>query len=181
MDKKQKPAHVESISKEVYYARQPIVHVGSSEMGFLKEKVFENERKRVRLCAHKNEEDILHEMFVVYLKETYVKPNKHIKKEESLHILEGAADFVFFDEQGNVIDVVPLGDYASGRQFYCRIPESVYHTWLIRSKVLVVHETILGPFRRSDTVFAPWAPDEGNLTGINNFTQEIERKMKKYL
>ena len=37
-------------------------------------------------------------MFVVYTSSTYMRPNKH-PKEESLHILKGYADFVFFDQE----------------------------------------------------------------------------------
>src|SRR3989338_2671222 len=166
-----------AISKEVYVADERIVNLGAKEIEFLKSQVYQNERKRVRLCAHKNVEDKLHEMFVVYVKETYVRSNKHIKKEESLHIIEGAADFVFFDEEGNITNVVPLGNYSSGRQFYCRIPESVYHTFIIRSDIIVIHESTPGPFRREDTVFASWAPEEGDRIRVEKFMNELEKKV----
>lgn len=168
-------------NEEVYVADQPVVNVGRSDVEFLRERVPATVRKRVRLCAHKDVEDRLHEMFVVYVKETYVRPNKHLGKDESLHIVEGVADFVFFDDAGRVTKVVPLGGYGSGRPFYCRIPESVYHTWVIRSDAIVVHESTPGPFRRPDTVFAPWAPEEGDATGIENFmaalAAEIEHRL----
>ena len=163
------------LTPEAYAADEAIVHLGREEIAFLKAKVHENERKRVRVCAHKNAEDKLHEMFVIYSKETYIRPNKHLNhKDESLHILEGAADFIFLDEQGELIKAVPLGDYSTGRQVYCRIPETIYHTFIIHSDFLVIHETIPGPFIRSDTVFAPWAPVENDLVSVQKYMKKLE-------
>jgi cupin fold WbuC family metalloprotein len=169
---------MKATNEEVYVADQPVVNVGRSDVEFLRERVHGNARKRVRLCAHKETDDKLHEMFVVYVKETYIKPNKHLGKDESLHILEGLADLVFFDDEGNVTDVVSLGEYSSGRQFYCRIPESVYHTLLIRSDMIAIHESTPGPFNRADTIFAPWAPEEGDIAAVRRFTERLEESAR---
>ena len=155
--------------QEVFVADEHIVSIGKKEMDFLKETVHQTDRKRVRLCAHKDTENTLHEMFVVYMDMTYVKPNKHIGKDESLHILEGQADFIFFDEEGNITEIVPLGDYHSGRQFYIRVPAHIYHTIVMKSATLVIHEVTPGPFRREDTVWAPWAPQETDAADVQAF------------
>lgn len=168
------------LSPEAYVVDASIVAVGPSEIAFLKDKVLKSPRKRTRLCAHTSTEDKLHEMFVVYTGSTYVRPNLHCGKDESLHILEGRADFVFFDEHGNVTEVVRLGDSASGLPFYCRVPAEIYHTVLMRSDRLVIHEATPGPFRREDTLWASWAPTEDDLAGVEEFnrrmTAEIERR-----
>lgn len=155
--------------QEVFVADEPIVSIGRKEIEFLKQSVQTTDRKRVRLCTHRELENTLHEMFVVYMDMTYVKPNKHLHKDESLHILEGEADFIFFDEQGKIIEIVPLGAYDSGRQFYIRVPAFVYHTIIMRSERLVIHEATPGPFRREDTVWAPWAPTETDTAGVVSF------------
>jgi cupin fold WbuC family metalloprotein len=160
-------------AEEVFVADQPLVSVGRKEMDFLKRTVHETARKRVRLCAHRELENALHEMFVVYMSMTYVKPNKHLGKDESLHILEGEADFFFFDEQGEIVSIIPLGDYRSGRQFYIRVPASVYHTIVMRSETLVIHEATPGPFRREDTIWAPWAPAEDDVPAVNRFMNRL--------
>jgi cupin fold WbuC family metalloprotein len=159
--------------QEVFVADEHVVSVGKKEMDFLKKTVHETDRKRVRLCAHKDIENTLHEMFVVYMSMTYVKPNKHIGKDESLHILEGEADFVFFDEQGKITAIIPLGDYNSGRQFYIRVPAFVYHTIIMKSETLVIHEVTPGPFRREETVWAPWAPQETHVTAVEEFMNRL--------
>ena len=147
------------ITKETYFCDEAVGKIGEVEIDFLKSKVPHNPRARARMCFHKDTNAALQEMFVVYVPETYNRPNKH--QVESLHILEGAADFIFFDENGKVTQVLPLGDRGSGKQSYCRIPEQVYHTLFIRTPAIVIHEARLGPFQKADTIFAPWSPEEG--------------------
>ncbi len=169
------------ISEEVYFADQPVVYLGPSDIEFLRENVEKTVRQRTRLCTHKGPEDGLHEMFVVYTNNTYMRPNKH-PKDESLHILGGQADFVFFDNDGNVTDVLQLGNAASGRPFYCRVPREIYHTVLIRSERLAIHEGLSGPFRRdTTTVFAPWAPEETDLEGVRVFSKRLEAEVARSL
>ena len=165
---------VRRISPEVYFANEPIVVVGPDEMSFLGDNVQSTERKRTRLCAHQDTEEKLHEMFVVYTSSTYMRPNKH-PKDESVQILAGSADFVFFDPDGNVTEVLQMGDQASGLPFYCRVPREVYHTMLMRSERVALHEGLSGPFRKdSTTIFAPWAPLETDAPGIKKFSARIE-------
>ena len=166
---------IREISKEVFYADEPLVNVGRQDIEFLKARVGDTEHKRIRLCAHKDVEDDLHEMFIVLSKETYIRPAKHLGKAESLHVVEGRADAVFFDERGSITQVIPLGDYSSGLRFYYRIGEPVYHTLLIRSDPFIFHETTRGPFRRADTVFAPWAPDERDVAAVGEYMERLAR------
>jgi cupin fold WbuC family metalloprotein len=170
---------MQKLNSEVYFANQPIVAIGAEEIRFLESNVHSNERKRARLCAHQSPEESLHEMFVVYTDSTYMRPNKH-PKHESLHILKGHADFVFFDHEGNVTEVVQLGDPQSGRPFYCRVPDETYHALLMRSEFLVIHEGLTGPFRSdSTTIFAPWAPAEDDLPGIRAFSKRVEAEVAR--
>lgn len=160
------------ISKEVFYTDESLANVGRGEIEFLKARVGHTGHKRIRLCVHKDVEDDLHEMFVVLSKETYIRPAKHIGKAESLHVIEGRADAVFFDEGGRITQVIPLEDYSCGQRFYYRIDQPVYHTLLVRSNHFIFHETTRGPFRRSDTVLAPWAPEEGDAA-VGDYTKRL--------
>ena len=94
-------------------------------------------------------------MLIVHEKGSWVPPHKHLGKDESIHVVEGSALLVSFTEEGEVSATVQLGQSGV---FYCRLPSGIYHTLLIDSDWLVFHETTLGPFDRSQTVFAPWAP-----------------------
>lgn len=167
------PLAMNRTGEEVFYAADKIVSVGKKEIDILKKTVSETARKRIRLCAHKKDDDLLHEMFVVYMDMTYVKPNLHVNKDESLHILEGEADFIFFDDAGNIVSIVPLGDKNSGRQFYIRVPAFVYHTIVMKSERLVIHEATPGPFNRADTLWAPWGADEKDLPAVDAFMNKL--------
>lgn len=49
----------------------------------------------------------------------------------------------------------------------------MYHTLLINSPVFVFHEITGGPFRREDTLFAPWAPTEDQPEAVAEFTRGL--------
>jgi len=55
--------------------------------------------------------------------------------------------------------------------------EPVFHTLIIRSDVLVFHETTNGPFDRKDTVFAPWAPEDDDVDSVSIFMADLDRKI----
>jgi cupin fold WbuC family metalloprotein len=118
-------------------------------------------------------------MFIVHKKDTYIRPHKHLHKTESVYIIEGSADIVIFDDIGGIVEVIRMGDYSSGRKFYYRLAEPIYHTLLIASELLVFHEITNGPFRRSDTVFAPWAPEDCDIAGQSEFMRRLVHDISK--
>jgi cupin fold WbuC family metalloprotein len=166
-------------SPEVRYATCPIVLVDAADITRLKADAQNNPRRRIRLCAHYGVDDRLHEMVIVHTKDAYVRPHKHLGKSESFHVIEGEVDVVVFDEGGAVTDVIPMGSFASGRPFFYRIAAPLFHTLLIRSEVLVFHETTGGPFRRADTVFAPWAPEDGDVAAVSRFLADLEAQLAR--
>lgn len=172
---------VKRVSDEVFFGDDQIVKVGHRDIGFLKEKAECNRRKRIRLCAHKNVNDALHEMFIVHKKDAYIRPHKHPNKIESFHLIEGLVNVIVFDEAGNIIEIIRMGDYLSGSRFYYRISDPYYHTLLISSDFLVFHEVTNGPFKKSDTIFPPWAPDETDLDGVKGFMDRLSRTVDKIL
>ncbi len=161
------------LNKEVWHASEDLITVSSVDMATLKQKVLQNERKRIRLCCHKDINDGLHEMLIIHTKGAYVRPHKHLNKSESLHVIEGIVDVVLLDEQGEIAEVIAMGDYVSGRKFYQRIDTPRFHTFIIHSEFLVFHETTKGPFQKSDTVFAPWAPKENDAAAIQAYKKHL--------
>jgi len=169
---------MKKINNEVFYASDEIIKISKEDIEFLKQKALKNKRKRCRLCTHKDVNDKIHEMIIVHTKETYVRPHKHLNKSESFHIIEGSADIVIFDEKGKITQAIPMGDYSSGKKFYYRMTKPYYHTLLIKSDILVFHEITNGPFKREDTVFAPWSPKDDDKEGVKNFMRELRGKLK---
>jgi len=169
------------LSQEVIFANDKIVIVNREDIEILKNKSKRNKRKRIRLCSHQNLNDTTHEMIIVHAKDTYVRPHKHIKKSESFHLIEGRADVVIFNDDGEIITFVRMSDYSSAHAFYYRISDALYHTLLIRSDLLVFHESTSGPFKKADTVFAPWAPEENaGQTLINEFMRRLNSSAEHY-
>lgn len=168
------------VNDEVFYIEDPLVLMGGPEVQFLKEKIGGTQRRRIRLCAHASTEDAVHEMFVTLTKESYIRPHKHLNKSESFHVMEGSLDLVVFDEAGAVVNVIPLSDRSSGGSFYFRFTKPLYHTVHVASDLVVFHETTSGPFKKSDTIFAPWSPDEGDAAAREIFMKELAGTVERY-
>ena len=167
------------LNSEVLVANGALTQVGRADIELLKKKAAENPRRRSRICAHRGNEDRIHEMLIVLAADCYIRPHKHFGKSESLHLIEGSASAVFFDDAGAVTEVVPLGDYPSRHPFYYRLEVPRFHTLLIHSAFLVFHETTNGPFNRADTAFASWSPEETDLAGRQLFMKHLAEAVRK--
>ena len=156
-------------NEEVLFASDSIVKIDAFDISELKYKAKQNPRKRIRICAHKDTKDSIHEMLIVHEKSCYVRPHKHASKTESFHIIEGKADIILFHEDGTIDQVISMGDIASGLKFFYRLPPFRYHTLLIHSDVLVFHEITNGPFKLEDTIWAPWSPKETDIDAVSQY------------
>jgi len=172
---------MKKVSEEIFYPEESIVTANQSDIEFLKSQALNNKRKRSRLCTHKDVNDALHEMLIIHENDTYVRPHKHIGKSESFHIIVGTVDVIIFNEQGDIIKVVSLGEYKSGGAFYCRIAQEAYHTVIITSQTAVFHEVTNGPFKKNDCVFAPWAPSEENQEAVLEYSRDLIKRKESIL
>lgn len=171
--------NLKEINEEVFYLRDAITKVNHKDIEFLKNKATDNKRKRVRACSHKGVEDSLHEMLIVHAKGAYIRPHKHINKIESFHMIEGRLKVVIFNETGEILEVINMGDYDSGETFYYRLSESYFHTVVPISDFVVFHETTNGPFRRSDMVFASWSPAEDEFEKQKDYLKELTAELAR--
>jgi cupin fold WbuC family metalloprotein len=162
---------------EVLYSKDDITTADQSDIEHFKQLSSHNLRKRIRLCTHLSQDDLLHEMLIVHEKSCYVRPHKHPGKSESTHIIEGLVDVVLFDDEGRIESVISMGDYTSGKTFYYRMATPIFHSLIIRSAVLVFHETTNGPFDRNATLFAPWAPEDADVNSVVTFMSDLDRRV----
>jgi cupin fold WbuC family metalloprotein len=167
------------ISEAVYVAEESVVRVTRSHIEWLKDQVAETQRRRVRLCAHKSGADSLHEMLIVLDGAGYVRPHRHRNKSESFHVVEGQLSVVLLAEDGQVREVIRLGEYGSGRPFFYRLEEPVYHTVVVESASAVIHETTNGPFDRTETEFAPWAPAEEEADASRSYLDGLRMAVRR--
>lgn len=171
---------LEKLSDEIFVAREPIVFIGDEEIAFLKERAGVSDRQRARICAHKTPDDPLHEMFIALTSRSYVRPHRHRAKSESFHVVEGQVDVVLLDDAGDISGVIELGAAGTGRSRYYRLDESRFHTLLIRSDHLVLHEVTNGPFDRRLTEFAPFAPDESDHAAAQAYRARIAEQVQRF-
>jgi cupin fold WbuC family metalloprotein len=163
---------------EVIYSDLDIVTASRPDIEHLERLSAANPRNRIRLCTHNSPDDQLHEMLIVHERSAYVRPHKHPGKSESMHVISGRVDVVFFDDAGEVTQVIEMGDYASGRPFYDRVERPIFHTLIIRSDVLVFHETTNGPFQPGATVFPDWAPDGSDVAAAERYIRDLNQRIK---
>ena len=149
-------------STDVYFIEEKIFTINNSEIDYLKSKLMSSSKGRVRINLHPNSTDLLHEMMIVLSPKAYIRPHKHPKKSEAFHLVYGAVDIVLFNALGNISKVIPLAANDRSRPFYYRMSEPTFHTLIVRSEILVVHEITNGPFIDGETIYAEFSPKEGS-------------------
>lgn len=168
------------VSEEILYPTEPsIVSVSRFEISQMVEKSKETDRKRMRICSHRDPDDRLHEMLIVHEMGTYVRPHKHLDRSESFHIISGEVDVFIYNDDGSIRTIISMGEYGSGKMFYYRLNECLFHTMLIHSRQLVFQETTLGPFNPSNTVFAPWAPAPYDQDLCAEYIKNLQKIVKR--
>ncbi len=168
---------IKRLNNEVFVVDSPIVFLGEEEINFLTQKAMQNLRRRSRICAHRTSDDPLHEMIIVIASDSYIRPHKHLAKSESFHIIEGLVDIIIFDNDGSITDVISLGNRESGLNFYYRLSDSRFHTMLIHTDILVIHEVTNGPFDKAKTKLASFAPSEENKIAVSDYMEHLLKEV----
>ncbi len=126
----------------------------------------------MRLCAPLNPDALLHEIIIVLCEASYIPPHKELTKSESFHMIEGALDVLIYNDDGSLREMISLAAPGSDRPFYYRLPDSLFHTLLTVSDVVVFHEITNGPFHPGGAQFADWA--QGNDADMADKEKYIE-------
>ena len=163
---------------EVYHSVGAQIYLDKTDIENLKGLALQNPRERARFCSHHTGEELVHEMFIIHPQDAYVRPHKHLRKIESMMVLQGEVDYVTFDENGGIRSKISMGDFSSGKIFYNSLRREIYHTLLIRSEWLVFLEVAQGPFKKEDTLFAEWSPAEEDSQGVKKFIRETDKAVQ---
>ncbi len=161
----------------IFYFESMNPTIKGKDIEFLKLEAEKAQTKRARFCAHTAPDDKIHDMLIVLDKDTYVRPHRHFKP-ESGHVIEGTADLVFFDEKGNVTNIVQLGNASSGKDFFYRVNSPEYHTQIVTSKQFVFHESTTGPFIKEQTEYASWAPTDSDKKEVEGYINSLKEKIR---
>lgn len=166
-------------SPEVFIAQGPIATIGPADIEVLRNAVKQTPKRRARINAHPGHDDALHEMIIAIEPASYIRPHRHPGKSEAFHIIEGDVDIVVFRDDGEIDEIVSLGEKGGTRPFYYRMSEPRFHTLIIRSNLLIVHEITNGPFSPEGTVYAAFAPAEGSPAG-SAFQAELAKRAASF-
>jgi cupin fold WbuC family metalloprotein len=122
----------------------------------------ESPRRRRNHDFHAGPADNPHRFLNVMLRDTYVRPHRHVTppKSEAFLVLEGAVAVFLFDDEGRVSARHDLG--VGGVRGIDLAP-GLWHTLVPLSEHVVIYEVKPGPWDPStDKEMAPWAPAEGD-------------------
>jgi len=171
-----RPGHVIATNPEVFYSDRAFLTVGPDDIAWLKAEAARLPRRRARLCAHPDPSAPVHEMVIVHGHMAYVRPHRHLDKAESLHVLEGTVRALLFDQDGGIVDVVDMGPLGTGRPYFYRMPQGIFHSLLISSDWLVFHEATEGPFDPARTEFPAWAPDGSDPSAVERYMADLRAR-----
>lgn len=157
----------ERVNERTFQVKSKIVAISKNDLHRLKVEA----KPQVCLRVHPNDYSELQEVFTIYTDKVYVRPKKYVDHDKSFHVLEGNADCIIFDDQGNQKEVIPLG---SNENFYVRVPKRVFHSICIRSKDFIVRETMSVSLRDQNIVWAPWSPSECDLGATLQFMSKLD-------
>jgi len=164
-----------NFNSEVLHASSRVLDIDKADMLQLCSIAAGTARQRSRFCAHSTSEEPLHEMFIVHPKNAYVRPHRHLGKVESMLVLAGSLQYITFTDDGDIEQCTKMGNYESGHTFYHSMREPKYHSMIIDSDWLIFLEITQGPFRKEDSEFASWSPEDTRLEEIAAFVNKIKR------
>lgn len=170
---RQTSAHSIKAKSTTFFCDEDIIEVTPHQLDRIKEAARQDPLKRARLCLHRDINDTVHEMVIALHRDSYVRPHRHWNKSESFHIIEGALQIIFLDDDGQVIRSVTMSADNRDRTFLYRLASPLWHTVVPHTEFVVFHETTAGPFVREDTEFPTWAPEETDEDGIRNFLRQL--------
>lgn len=159
---------------KVIFKKGQIVGIDSKQISFLKELLNESSDKKARICLHDNIGNALQEMLIIHGQGAYVRPHKHMRKDESISIIEGRGLLVIFNEKGAVKRIQPLSTKSGKGNFICRVKRGLWHSLVILSDALIFHEVSSGPFMGEDEhMFPRWAPRAEETLEVRRFVKYI--------
>lgn len=168
------------MDKHVDFSNQDVVIVRHNQLEqFVQQSKSNIDNPRYRFCMHDSPDNTLQEMFIVRKKYDYYRPDRHHAIPETHIIMQGEEAVVLFNDCGQIIDIIFLGE-KEGVLAY-RINEPIYHMTFTLSEWAVDYEVKIGPFTSESNEYPDWAPVYGEKDKIEKFMEfiacEIERRI----
>ena len=159
---------------EVIKNSEELLFINNELVEQIIEEASQSQRHMARLLMHFDHEDPVQEMLIAMGRDCAVMPNRSVGRSESLQIVKGELLLIIFDDNGNVVNRVEMGPAGSGKVFLYRLSSTPWHTMIPLTKMIVVHETLEGPFKQSSEPLPDWVP--GDSESLKRFLKEIEKQ-----
>lgn len=159
--------------ESVIFADADVVVVNDEQLRKLRELARQAPLRRARLCLHRGVDDTVHEMVIAFATGSYVRPHRHHDKSESFHVIEGRLTVILFDDDGRVMRRIALGPHGSERPYLYRASSPAWHTVLLETDSVILHETTNGPFVPGAAEYAPWEPNPDDPAAISKFLASL--------
>lgn len=120
-------------------------------------------RLRQHYNLHEGLDDPCQRLIIAIEPDSYVRPHRHLlePKTECLMGLRGRLALLTFDDRGEILDLLYLGQGTTIAGV--EVPAGVWHTLLALEPGSVFFEIKEGPYRPlQGEDFAPWAPEESS-------------------
>lgn len=126
----------------------------------------------VRLCMHGAPSDDFHDMLILeWPGSRYYRPHRHLEKGETIHLIEGRAAALVFDDSGALAQVHCLG---VDNDLVVRIAPGHWHVLMPLSAPVIYHESKKGPFvRDEDSHYPVWAPDGADAQEARRYHEQL--------
>jgi cupin fold WbuC family metalloprotein len=151
---------LEACSDNVFRSRESPLLLDASAFPVLVRAAEQSPLRRARVCMHVDEDAAVQEMLIVLMRGVYIQPHKHLERPESFHVIRGSVGVAFYDDAGTTTRRVTLSAASERLPYYYRLEEAVFHSQVVLTDYVVFHECTCGPFRRTNTIVAPWSPAE---------------------
>ena len=116
-------------------------------------------RRRAHHNLHSSASDLVQRFVVVFQRDSYVRPHRHLTKSELCTVIRGRFEVVVFDSAGTVTGRTVIGEGTPNMAF--ELPRETWHTLLPLTDGAAFVEVKEGPYDPATAAeFAKWAPEE---------------------
>jgi cupin fold WbuC family metalloprotein len=168
---------MKNITRGVLQMVGEVAQVSSSHLESLTEELRGAPLGRARVCVHQSPQDLVQEMLIAVDRSSYVRPHRHLRGSESLHMILGELDVIIFDSGGEITEVVSMAAGSSTKSFFYRLSAPFFHTIILHSNQAVFHEVVMGPFDPSQTEQAPWAPPVEDTSAAARYVELLRERV----
>ena len=127
-------------------------------------------KEDIRICMHKNKNDLHHDMIILQQRGNFYKPHKHKKKGETYHVIKGSMLCILFNDTGKILRYQHVK-----KNNILRTPINIHHTIVPYSKYVIYHESKIGPFlKKNDSIFPKWANNPKIYKNIEKFIKKFK-------